>query len=155
MRPFVRGGVLIAMSCGLAGCERPAVHPVVGKLTVGGQSAAYAFLAFHPLAEGGAGARLAVGTAAADGTFRLTTFAAGDGAVAGEYAVTVVWPDTSIPRDECADPVAHDRLNGQFANSTKTPLRATVRPGPNEVSLKVALAGNWSLPKMRDRMGGD
>jgi hypothetical protein len=158
MSQLIRGCVLVALSCGLAGCDRPApvnVHPVAGRLTVAGQPAAHAYLAFHPLAEGGAGTRLAVGTTEAGGTFRLTTFATGDGAAAGEYAVTVVWPNTSIPRDECADPVTHDWLSGRFANSTTTPLRATVRPGPNEILLKVALAGNWSLPRMRDRTGGD
>ena len=99
----------------LAGCGGPrkaAVYPVAGTLTVGGRPAANAMVAFHPLDQVGSPTALAVASTGLDGTYRLRTYAAGDGAPAGEYAVTVVWPDDSQPRDECEDVVAHDRFGG-------------------------------------------
>src|SRR5262245_42998497 len=90
-----------ALGC-LVGCggeERVKVHPVEGKLSVSGTPAANARIAFHPL--GRPSNPLPVATTDADGAFRLTTFQAGDGAPEGEYAVTVIWPDVSLPQDEC------------------------------------------------------
>ncbi|MFO0844252.1 MAG: hypothetical protein U0797_17960 [Gemmataceae bacterium] len=145
---------LAAASVGLLGCGgRPQVHPVEGKLLVGGRPAANARLAFHPLGGGASGARVPVATTWEHGTFRLTTYASGDGAPAGEYAVTVVWPDDSLALDECADPVAHDRLAGSYSDPARTTLRVTIRPGRNEVPLRVAVARSWSLPRQRDEAG--
>jgi hypothetical protein len=107
-------------------------------------------LAFHPLAGSASGIPLSVATTGADGTYRLTTYDVGDGAAEAEYAVTVVWPDDSLPRDECAEPTAHDRLGCRYADPAKSKLRATVVPGRNEVPLRASLGSSWSLPKMRD-----
>lgn len=147
-----RTAIFAYLSCVcLAGCgsrDKLKLYPVAGTLLVSGEPAANAKIAFHPLSPGAAA--LPVATTAPDGTFRLTTYAAGDGAPAGEYAVTVVWPDDSLPVDECVE-AAHDRLQGRYADPTKTKLRATVRPeATNEVTLKTSLAGSWSLPRMRD-----
>jgi hypothetical protein len=144
---------LLAVIWGALGCGRPSkvpTHPVSGKLTVSGQPAANAQVAFHPLDEGAPRAIRPVGKTAADGTFSLTTFTPGDGAPAGEYAVTVIWIDDSNPVDECADPISHDRLTGRYADPSKTKLRATIQPGQNEVNLKAAVAGSWTFPRMRD-----
>jgi hypothetical protein len=145
--------VTLACLAGCAGPRRVKVHPVQGKLLVGGQPAADAKVAFHPIGQAGPLARLPVATTAADGSYRLMTYVSGDGAPAGEYAVTVVWPDSSQPHDECADGVAHDRLKGRYADPDRSPLRVTVVPDENEVPLRVAAAGSWSFPRMRDVEG--
>ena len=135
--------VLIAVAlCCLPGCEsggRAKVYPVEGKVVVSGQPAANAQLAFHPQGERVSRTPLPVGTTGPDGAYRLTTYAAGDGAPAGEYAVTIVWPDDSIPHDDCADHDDHDRLHGRYADPAKTQLRATIRPEHNEVTLRATL----------------
>lgn len=138
----------------LPGCGWPGkatVFPVEGQLLVAGRPAANAMIAFRPV-RGTAVAVLAVAVTGADGRFRLTTYQAGDGAPAGEYAVTVVWPDASLPLDECADPVTHDRLAGRYADPLRTNLRATVHPQANCISLTPSLpaGNNWSLPRLRD-----
>jgi hypothetical protein len=145
------GAGLVFMN--LAGCSdrgpnRAAVFPVEGRLLVSGQPAENAQLAFHPR-EGASGGHL-VPTAVTnpDGTFRLTTYSDGDGAPAGEYNVTVVWQNTSIPVDECENTASHDRLYGYYADPTKTQLHATVGPHSNAIVLQ-ATVGNtgWNLPK--------
>lgn len=129
----------VLLTC-LVGCgpREAAVHPVAGTLTVGGRPAANAMVAFHPLDRAGARPALPVASTGPDGTYRLMTRAAGDGAPAGEYAVTVVWPDDSEPRDECADVATHDRFEGRYADPARSPWRATVKPGTNEVPLRAS-----------------
>ena len=132
-----------------AGCGGPAapVYPVAGTLLVGGRPAGNARLAFHPLAPDTA---RPVGVTAADGTFQLTTHAAGDGAPAGEYVVTLVWPDPAVVVDECdcPDPATHDHLSGAYADPATSPLRAAVRPGANTVTLEATpTARGWNLPR--------
>jgi hypothetical protein len=146
--------VLLTCLVGCGGPRKAAVYPVAGTLTVSGQPAANAMVAFHPLDQAGSQTALPVASTGPDGTYRLMTYAAGDGAPAGEYAVTVVWPDDSQPRDECVDDVTHDRFKGRYADPAKSPWRVTVGPGTNEVPLRAAPpAGGWSLPRMRDTQG--
>ena len=124
---------------GLVGCggDREAViYPVWGTLTVGGRPAANAMVAFHRLDRPGSRAALPVASTGPDGSYRLTTRAAGDGAPAGRYAVTVVWPDDSRPRDECEHIAEHDRFEGRYADPAGSPWRVTVGPGGNVVPLR-------------------
>jgi len=112
------------------GCRQPSqqeIYPVEGILTVNGAPAANASLGFHPL-DRGASARCPVGRTDIHGRFHLTTHSYCDGAPAGEYAVTIVWPDESSMVDECncPDPLQHDRLNGLYANAEQTEIRVTV-----------------------------
>lgn len=89
MKPALFGSFiasLIALSgCGGADSNRPQTYPVSGTVTQGGQPVADANVTFH-LRDG---SRSALGVTDAGGNFKLTTFTAGDGAVAGEYQVTV------------------------------------------------------------------
>jgi hypothetical protein len=128
--------VLLTCLVGCGGPRKATVYPVAGTLTVSGQPAANAMVAFHPLDRAGSQAALSVASTGPDGTYRLTTYAPGDGAPAGEYAVTVVWPDDSQPYDECEDVVTHDRFKGRYADPAKSPWRVTVGPGANEVPLR-------------------
>ena len=150
MKLFVRTALLLGWAAGCAGREAggPAVCPVEGVLVVDGAPAANARVAFHP-AGGGPAAR-PVGVTGPDGGFRLSTHAPGDGAPAGDYVVTVLWPDDSMPVDECEcpDPAAHDRLRGAYLNPATSPLRATVGPGPNRVALRAEVGSRgWNLPR--------
>src|SRR5262245_26228369 len=87
------GAGVVAVGClALAGCgaDGPPLHPVTGKVLVDGKPAEHATVTFHP-AGGGADAPKPRATVKADGSFALTTHTTGDGAPAGEYAVTVEW----------------------------------------------------------------
>jgi len=124
---------------GLPGCqdEPHKVHDVVGRLCVGDQPARNASIAFHPIDQGRSRV-CPVGVTGADGDFRLTSYRYGDGAPAGEYVVTIVWPDETKPIDECEcpRPEEHDRLRGAYADRESSPIRARIVPGKNEVSLQ-------------------
>jgi hypothetical protein len=83
--------VFVASSgCGKAETKTVPVFPVEGVITFKGQPMPGAFVTLHPKAPSPdvPAPRANVG---ADGAFKLTTFAGGDGAPEGEYVLTVLW----------------------------------------------------------------
>jgi hypothetical protein len=81
--------VLVGFGCG--GKDQPVkVHGIV---TLDGEPVHGAIVSFLPDEKGG---RFAVGTTAKDGSFRLKTYKDDDGALPGDYRVTV----TLIPLDD-------------------------------------------------------
>lgn len=119
---------------GLVGCgeTRPATYPVAGVLQFDdGTPVPGATVTFRGTANGGpVEARGRVGD---DGTFRLTTFADGDGVVAGDHRVTVV---ALPPRDSATPPPA--LIAGKYGDPDTSGLTATVAPDTREIVLKVA-----------------
>ncbi|MCA9237439.1 MAG: hypothetical protein KDA44_18320 [Planctomycetales bacterium] len=94
------GGLLglapaIAIATLLTGCSDPAVervptYPVSGTLTHQGRPATGAFVTLHPTTPL-ANAPTPRGSVAPDGTLRVSTYTANDGAPAGDYVMTVEW----------------------------------------------------------------
>jgi len=84
--------LVAVMSLGCGRSDQPV--PVSGKVTVNGVPVANAGIVFHP--KDGKG-RPASAETDEGGTYRLTTFNAGDGALRGEYRVTVVWEEPVHP----------------------------------------------------------
>lgn len=120
-----------AVSCGKKS-DRKAVFQVSGKLVDGGQPAAKAMLIFHPVKDAESRSLRPVGKVADDGSFRLSTYTANDGAPAGQYAVTVVWP--TVPKDAPPDlDEGPDRLEGRCNNPKKSPWRITVEEKANDL----------------------
>ncbi len=72
---------------GLVGCGEsgPKTYSAKGKVTYKGQLVAGAAVTFHPVSSGNP----AIGHTDTQGEFSLTTFSPGDGALAGDYVVTV------------------------------------------------------------------
>jgi hypothetical protein len=85
-------GVVVATGLGCGTNDTPV--PVSGKVTVNGVPVANAGIVFHP--KDGKG-RPASAETDEGGTYRLTTYSAGDGALRGEYRVTVVWEEPVHP----------------------------------------------------------
>ena len=77
--------------CATSGCgsSRPDTVPVRGTVTLDGQPVSGAAVLLIP-SEGG---RPAEGISDEDGSFRLSTFAHGDGALPGQHAVTITLID--------------------------------------------------------------
>ncbi|MEZ6064555.1 MAG: carboxypeptidase-like regulatory domain-containing protein [Planctomycetaceae bacterium] len=140
----------------LAGCGsssgKPAddVYPVTGRLTLGGKPVEGADLTFFNSAEN----RTAFGRTDADGNYQLTTFTANDGAVAGEYVVTIMKglpaPTVETPDVESAayvPPGMHQSTDptppknsfpAMYADQASSGLKATVKSeGENVVNFEL------------------
>jgi hypothetical protein len=120
------------MACCLllsAGCgESEPLYPVTGKVLLDGKPAAHATVVFHPVAAK-PGAVRPRAKVEPDGSFKLTTYEANDGAPAGEYRVTVeLWLSSGR-----GDEGPTSRLPAKFANPESSGLTATVTAGPNEL----------------------
>ena len=84
--PAVSCLLLTAYFLLLAGCgpEHPETAGVTGKITYQGKAVTEGKIMFYP--ESG---RAAVGTISEDGSYQLTTFDEGDGALLGKHRVTI------------------------------------------------------------------
>lgn len=98
----LRGGCCYVVACLycliLLGCTSNAtrldVRPVQGKLFVGKTPAVGAMVVFHPLAKQDERA-VPRGKVGEDGSFKLSTYNADDGAPLGKYKVTIDWRKTN------------------------------------------------------------
>jgi hypothetical protein len=120
--------LLSALLCSACGRGQRPLYQVRGKVLLDGKPTPHALVVFHPVGEAEPDAARPRANVAEDGTFTLTTFEAGDGAYAGDYAVTVEWW-LSRGRDEA--PV--NRLSARYAKPATSGLRATVAEGHNDL----------------------
>jgi len=83
------------------GCSKSPydLAPVTGKVTVDGQPLPDGQVMFAPRATSGnaKAGKPAFGNLQPDGTFSLSTYAEGDGAVVGEHLITLYGPDSEVP----------------------------------------------------------
>ena len=125
-----RHRAVLLLAVAVASCSkpagRPATYPVTGTVLFEGNPAAGAVVILHPAAGSSATDRPR-GKADAKGEFALTTFAAGDGAPAGDYAVTVEWRKVGDHPEQGVD-----LLPPAYGDPKTTRLKATVAPGVNE-----------------------
>lgn len=149
------GGLLL----GIVGCGedatvegRPETVPVTGIVTLGGTPVEGASVTFHSPAGQDADRPSAVGQTDAEGRFDLTTFVPQDGAVPGEYGVTITKYDVAVaapaggenPSEESADYVPptpaqleastpKNQLPEKYAQAATTDQKAHVKAeGENE-----------------------
>jgi hypothetical protein len=123
-------GAAFILSKGRRPSAEPILYAVEGKVLNNGEPAANLNVAFHPL-DGDRNRFCPVGRTDSEGTFRLTTRSGADGAPAGEYSVTFVWPDGLIDECECPDPSLHDRLKGLYAKADLLLYRVRVNSSGN------------------------
>lgn len=134
-------GPAVALGCSclaaiLAGCGaddgRVPVYPAQGKVTVSGEAPDGALVVLYP-AKGGTEAELRPsGRVKPDGTFRLTTYVADDGAPAGEYTATIQWNKLiKQGRDYKAGP---NIVPGAYAATDSSPWKIKVSEAPNDLA---------------------
>ena len=112
------------------GCSsgRPAVYPVQGQVRWKSQIPVGAQVVFHPVGKSDKDVIRPTGQIDRDGKFTLTTYAASDGAPAGEYDVTVEWwvsPGRDLP--------AVNKLPAKYARPASSQLHVTVAQGSNSL----------------------
>ncbi len=118
------------VGCGSAEQTTIPVYRTQGRLlTEKGEPAAGATVSFHPIGRAEALPFVPHGQAGADGAFELTSYALGDGAPSGEYAVTITWRTNSAE----GDPIGPDRLKGKYADPKKPLAQVSVRAGENKL----------------------
>lgn len=131
--------LFLMSGCGTPGAgDRETTHPVSGTVTMNGQPVPRANLSFQ-LADG-SGSAAAVTDA--QGRYELTTFTAGDGAVAGDYLVAITQFEEAPPGAGVSDDhpdynpnlpafVPQNLLPERYASVGTSELKATVVPGEN------------------------
>ena len=136
--------VLIAALVALSGCgEKTGTIPISGKVTYLGNPVANARVVFTPKSGG----RPADGNTNKDGGYRLGTFMAGDGALPGEYSVTIAHTDVDVtkpPSTEITDGAAYEPVKEDAAKS-KIPVKYQ---SPAQSGLKAVVEA--SGPKVFD-----
>ena len=134
LRKWIPGGWILALGillvAGCGGSGRKPVFTVRGKvLTADKKPAAGALVTFHPVAAAPKDTERPSGHVDEQGNYQLTTYLENDGAPAGDYAVTIVWP---VPRKTPFEPEGPDRLGGKFARPETSPHMFTVKPRPDQ-----------------------
>lgn len=125
-------GLLAWLGPGCAkGPPRP-IYPVRGQFLFEGRPMAGAFIVFHPLDDADPRAVRPRAHADAEGRFVLTTYSTGDGAPAGDYAVTVQWP-VARPGGGDHEDDPPDRLRGRYSDPKTSGLKARVEAKANDL----------------------
>jgi hypothetical protein len=139
-------GLLTCVCLGLAGCggskqgQRPTVQ-VTGEVTYKGAPVTRGEVKFIPANREEAGARVAFGPLDAQGRYRLSTYGDGDGAILGNYAVTIESRVEAPP--EGKKETADGRPAGQrpkslvperYADPQTSRLTAEVKQGSNHLN---------------------
>lgn len=127
-------------------------YPASGQVSVNGRPAAGSLVQLHSVGKGPDERNSRPwGLVKDDGTFTLSTYEAGDGAPAGDYVVTITWPD------DPSVPSMADRLGFRYAQPGQSPWKVTIREGENTlppieiVDAKIDAAGP---PKTADPVRG-
>jgi len=112
------------------------LQTVRGKVIYDGNPIKGAVVIFHPKTGDAVTALRPSGVTDENGVFTLAT-QKDPGAPAGEYQVTVIWPEPRAATDDkipIGIPDAPDRLKGRYADPEKSGLAATIKSGPNELA---------------------
>lgn len=120
----------------------PEVYPVSGIVTMDGKAVANATLSFQ-LIEG---SRSAIAQTDERGRYQLTTFHSDDGAIPGEYQITVMqfstqpvdYPVRQSEDDRnYVDYVPVNMLPEKFSDARRSGLTAVVKPEKNVIDIEL------------------
>jgi hypothetical protein len=122
----------MALLIGCSGDPALVCHPVTGQVTFDGKPVAEAMVVFHPLESIAGAAARPIAYTDASGAFALTTNESRDGALPGEYAITV---ELRAPRQVGEEIVRDGRniLPAKYSQPTTSGLKFTVNAGENRV----------------------
>ncbi len=123
--------LLAAAALGCSSGDRVPMHPVRGQVLYNGKPVKGAQVVFHPLEPQSVNVQKPLAYTDAEGRFSLMSERPGDGAPAGEYAVTVEQRErTAWGREEVK---ARNLLPTRYSQPKTSGLRFQVQPGENEM----------------------
>lgn len=121
-----------ALLLSLAACaDANRSHPVSGLVLFRGKPAEGAIITFVPRTDDNVKNFRPSAIVRPDGSFRLSTRGTFDGAPAGAYAVTIIYPSPEAKVDD--QNAGPDLLQGKYRDAGTTPLRAEIKPGDNDL----------------------
>lgn len=129
-------GLLFVLILSLTSCSEKRydpvpLYPVSGLFTYQDEPVAGAFVKFTPINKADNNDVLtAQAVTDAEGVFTLSTYEKNDGAPAGHYVVTLVWPEASTSPMKSQDP-GPDRLNYSYADPKKAKWTIEITEGNN------------------------
>jgi hypothetical protein len=134
-RHVVRATLTVFGFCVLfTGCSRSArapVYPAHGQVFLNGKPLAEAIVTFHH-ERGNDTAPLPSGHTDAEGHYKLTSYATGDGAPEGTYGISLVC-FRAQPIRKGGDSDATNVVPARYANAATSKLKATIVRGDNEL----------------------
>lgn len=130
---MLRRGGIVVLFASLLGCGTQPLYPVSGEILFEDGKRAVELAGGSVECDLIGGRTTARGRIEADGTFRISTYQANDGALPGKYRVLVV-PPLPVNFDKPPPPDLMDRRFRRYATSG---LEITVEAKNNEVTLHV------------------
>jgi hypothetical protein len=114
------------LAASVLGCTQSDTVPVTGVITFNGQPADQAEVMFNPKTG-----RIATGVTDSTGHFTLSTAKPNDGAMPGEYFVTLgeYYPADKPPKMPPPGQPLPSRFPAKYGDPSKSPLTATVERG--------------------------
>jgi hypothetical protein len=143
MNPILKCGLIVWFAL-LVGCGKSAPNTTLlsGEIkTDQGVACAGAFIVFHPQEKERLNDPKPLAIADTEGKFVVRTHGEADGAEPGEYAITVVWPQTagrngakqmSLSDEGSQVGSGPDQLNNVYGDPKTTKLKVTVKKESNE-----------------------
>jgi hypothetical protein len=107
-------------------------HPVAGQVFFRNKPVAEAMVVFHPLSTNAAMPNKPIAYTDSAGNFVLTTMKTGDGAPAGEYAITIELREAVLQGEEKTRS-GRSLLPERYRHPDKSGLRYRVTADKNEV----------------------
>jgi hypothetical protein len=128
---LLAAGALVALAAGCGRTKGPRLYQVKGSVRINGEPARDVNVIFTPVAppQGGDTPLSPAAVTGEDGSFRLMSFEPGDGAPAGDYQVTVIYPMNRFNKYLAGI----DRLGGKFANPKASRLTVKVEQHRNDL----------------------
>jgi hypothetical protein len=116
-----------------AGCGGTKAAPVDGKVKFKDGSDVSVLTNYEISFAPADGKTSAVGHILADGSFQLSTFSDGDGALPGQHRIAISPPLSPDPDK----PPQKSKLSPKYADGSTSGLTADIKPGRNTVNLEL------------------
>jgi len=107
--------------------QRQQTFPAKGVVVVAVSAAEGVVITFNPVARDDWTGPFPSAFTIADGSFEVQTYGTADGAPAGEYCLTVEWPEDT---DEEPRP---DRLEGRYSDVATSRLKVVIDSAPTDL----------------------
>ena len=139
MRRFDSCSVLFTVVItSLAGCGGGQTAPVNGRVKFKDGSDISVLSGYEVDFQPEGGKTSATGHVAPDGSFKLTTFGADDGAIPGRHRVAISPPPSPDPDK----PPQKSKLPSKYSNFETSEMSVEIKPGRNDIELALDRAGD-------------